>query len=104
MKPTQPHAHVTSPLYFYSICHLSYVGPNPGYDSMEGDKLEEEMATLLPLNWTLASDRKSISRAFTCRNFKSAVAFINLAAEVAEREDISHHPDLHLTQYRNVEV
>ncbi|KAJ1443326.1 pterin 4 alpha carbinolamine dehydratase-domain-containing protein [Ochromonadaceae sp. CCMP2298] len=62
------------------------------------------MATLKPGHWNLAQDIKSISRVFTCRNFKAAVDFINRAAEVAERADIQHHPDLHLTQYRDVVV
>lgn len=62
------------------------------------------ISDLKPGLWELDADGKSLRRKFTCRNFRAAVAFVNAAAEVAEREDIKHHPDLHLTQYRDVEV
>ncbi|MFG0336214.1 MAG: 4a-hydroxytetrahydrobiopterin dehydratase, partial [Maioricimonas sp. JB049] len=36
------------------------------------------------------------------RDFKAAVEFANRVADVAEQEQ--HHPDLHLTDYRNVTI
>lgn len=36
------------------------------------------------------------------RNFLAALAFFQRVGEVAEQE--GHHPDLHLTDYRNVRV
>ena len=66
--------------------------------------LEAEMSTLKAGCWVLSEDNNSLIRVFDCRNFKSAIAFINAAADIAERSDIQHHPDLHLTQYRTVEV
>ena len=44
----------------------------------------------------------SISRSFTARNFQAALDAINAIGAIAEREN--HHPDLHLTGYRNVEI
>ena len=52
--------------------------------------------------WVLNAEGTRIARAFVAKNFKEAMAFINLAAEVAETA--GHHPDLHLTSWRNVEV
>lgn len=44
-------------------------------------------------DWDLASDTKSISKEFTFKDFKEAVAFINKVAEVAEEQ--GHHPDIY---------
>ena len=44
----------------------------------------------------------SISRSFTARNFQAALDAVNAIGAIAEREN--HHPDLHLTGYRNVEI
>lgn len=80
-------------------------GLHPGYHPIsDADLIEAEMNTLKEGYWTLSEDKKMLTRSFVCRNFKSAVAFINAAAEVAERSDVNHHPDLHLTQYRNIDV
>ena len=77
------------------------------------DAVEKELATSLKM-WTLkpldGSDDKgdddpqphAISRSFTARNFQAALDAINAIGVLAEREN--HHPDLHLTAYRNVEI
>ncbi len=44
--------------------------------------------------WTLAEDAKSISKAYTFKDFKDAFAFTTKVAEVAEAE--GHQPDLHV--------
>jgi 4a-hydroxytetrahydrobiopterin dehydratase len=61
-------------------------------------------ATLDSRIWTLAEDCKSISRAFVARNFMAAMSFLNKVAEIAESEGMKHHPDMHLTSYRNVKI
>ena len=48
------------------------------------------------------SEKHAISRSFTARNFQCALDAINAIGAIAEREN--HHPDLHLTGYRNVEI
>ena len=45
---------------------------------------------------------QKIKRKFVCKNFQCAMDFIVGAGEVAEKK--GHHPDLHLTSYRNVEI
>lgn len=52
--------------------------------------------------WTLADDSKSISRKVNCKHFVEAMELLNRIADVAESEQ--HHPDLHLTGYRNVRI
>lgn len=52
--------------------------------------------------WRLSADGATLSRAFVARNFLAALDFFARVGEVAERE--AHHPDLHLTDYRRVEV
>lgn len=53
--------------------------------------------------WTLHPDGKSIERHYDqLVNFVQAVRFINQITDVAESEN--HHPDLHLTDYRQLRV
>ena len=42
--------------------------------------------------WTLSPDATRISRAFTFKDFREAMAFVNRIAEIAEAEQ--HHPDI----------
>ncbi len=53
-------------------------------------------------DWELSSDGKMISRQWKLGNFLQAMKLLNLAAEIAEEDQ--HHPDLHLTGYRNVRI
>lgn len=43
-----------------------------------------------------------LTRRLRLKNFTSAMALLNRIAEVAEAEN--HHPDLHLTGWRNVQI
>jgi 4a-hydroxytetrahydrobiopterin dehydratase len=52
--------------------------------------------------WKLSHDGKSILRKLRFKNFVQAVDCIHKIAELAEAE--AHHPDLHLTGYRNLQV
>jgi 4a-hydroxytetrahydrobiopterin dehydratase len=64
----------------------------------------EQIAELSPNvpQWQLAADKKSLRREWRVKDFPTALDFFNRIGEIAERED--HHPDLHLTGYRNVAV
>lgn len=64
------------------------------------EQIIEELKNL-PL-WSSSEQGKKISRKFTAKNFQAALECINLIGAVAERE--GHHPDLHLTSYRDVEI
>ena len=64
------------------------------------DVLRAELSKLPA--WRLNAEGTRIARAFVAKNFKEAMAFLNLAGDVAE--DAGHHHDFHLTSYRNVKV
>jgi len=75
------------------------------YDPVaDAELIAQEIMTLKPGHWVLSEDKRSIKSVFTCRNFMSAMSFLNAAGEIAERPDFKHHPDFHLTNYRDVEV
>ena len=65
--------------------------------------LEKALLTTIPL-WSLVTDFDSykLCKKVITKNFQSAMNYINSIGEIAERE--SHHPDLHITSYRNVEI
>lgn len=52
--------------------------------------------------WEPANGGKSIRRTWRVQNFVAGIEFLNLVGDLAERE--GHHPDLHLTGYRNVTI
>lgn len=81
------------------------VGPNPGYDSLPLDQCLADFATLNPLSlWKLSEDGKLLSRQFVCRNWQAAIQAIELISTVAESKEVQHHPDLHLTNYRQLDI
>ncbi|KAL7445020.1 hypothetical protein ACHAXH_009782 [Discostella pseudostelligera] len=51
--------------------------------------------------WSL-KDGNKISRSFTARNFQCAMDSLVEIGKLAEREN--HHPDMHITGYRNVDI
>jgi 4a-hydroxytetrahydrobiopterin dehydratase len=53
-------------------------------------------------NWKRTADGKRIRREWRVKDFLTALDFFQRIGQVAEGED--HHPDLHLTGYRNVAV
>jgi len=52
--------------------------------------------------WQLSDDARQIARQWVTKNFMAAVRFIAQVAEVAESEN--HHPDIHLSGYRNLRI
>jgi 4a-hydroxytetrahydrobiopterin dehydratase len=60
-----------------------------------------EQVKKLP-GWKLSEDGKTIRRQWIVKDFVTAIEFFDKVAQLAENDD--HHPDLHLTGYRNVAV
>ncbi len=62
----------------------------------------EQVREYLPAvpNWRLAADGKRIRREWCVKDFVTGLDFFQRVGELAESE--GHHPDLHLTGYRNV--
>lgn len=52
--------------------------------------------------WVLSPDAKMISKEYTFKDFKEALAFVNRVGAIAETE--GHHPDIQLTNYRHVGI
>ncbi len=52
--------------------------------------------------WSYNKKSKNIERQFVRKNFLDAAAFIQQIANVAEKHD--HHPDILLSEYKNVKV
>ena len=58
------------------------------------NKTEAEVLLRQVHDWKLSDDGTKISKQFTFKNFKEALAFVNEVGEVAEAE--GHHPDITL--------
>jgi 4a-hydroxytetrahydrobiopterin dehydratase len=52
--------------------------------------------------WKLTADGQRLRREWRVKNFVTALDFFNRVGRIAEDE--GHHPDLHLTGYRNVAI
>ena len=64
------------------------------------EEIRSQMGEIL--GWQIASDGKSIERSFVLKNFVVCVNYINKIKDIAEDE--MHHPDLHLTGFKNLKV
>ncbi|TWU05976.1 4a-hydroxytetrahydrobiopterin dehydratase [Stieleria varia] len=53
-------------------------------------------------HWCLSEDTQRISRAINRKNFVQVIELVNRIADLAEQEQ--HHPDLHVTGYRNLAI
>jgi 4a-hydroxytetrahydrobiopterin dehydratase len=63
--------------------------------------LEEARAQLEKLpGWKLSENGQRIRKDWTVKNFMAGMRFFNEVARVAEEDN--HHPDIHLSGYRNV--
>lgn len=52
--------------------------------------------------WELVDQAAAIEKKYIFKNFSDALCFLNRVAELAEESD--HHPDLHLTGYKNLRI
>ena len=58
---------------------------------------------LAPLaGWQLTGQSKSISKKFLMKDFSAAITLMKAILPIAQAED--HHPDLHLTGYRKLQI
>lgn len=67
---------------------------------LEFDQAVEQLKNVS--GWQLDENGKGIFREYVTKNFLAAINFITKVAEVAESE--GHHPDVHLTEYRNLRI
>jgi 4a-hydroxytetrahydrobiopterin dehydratase len=71
-----------------------------GVDLIDGAAAQELLADFP--KWSLSDDSLSIVRKIDARNFMRAIGMVREIAEISETE--GHHPDLHLTGYRNLKI
>jgi len=81
---------------------LCKIGGCCGKDTplMPADAVAARLSAL-PM-WKLSEDGKIISKIFVAKNWAAAIGFFNAVSVIAEEE--GHHPDLHLTSWRDVRV
>jgi len=65
-------------------------------------RLDEAALALLLDAGAWRREGNAITRTFTSKGFKGAVAFVNRIAEAAN--EANHHPDIHVEHYRLVRV
>src|SRR4051812_33942354 len=71
-----------------------------GVPALSPDEVREHLKAVP--RWSQTGDGKALRREWKAKDFAAALAFFNRVGEVAESED--HHPDLHLSGYRNVAI
>lgn len=83
-----------------SLCQAKCVPCEGGVPTLDRDAANQFIAATP--EWTIGSEAKMISRKVSLKNFAQAMDLMNRIGEVAESQ--GHHPDLHLTGYRNVRI
>jgi 4a-hydroxytetrahydrobiopterin dehydratase len=71
-----------------------------GVPKLEPDRVNELLAEVP--QWRLSPDGGRIARAWRVKDFTDGLTFFRAVGQLAEAE--GHHPDLHLTDYRNVRI
>ena len=77
-------------------CQPCEGGVQPIWPQQAAKQLEK-----LP-GWYLSKDGHRLRKEWVVKNFMTAIKFFQEIAKLAEADD--HHPDLHLTGYRNVAI
>ena len=72
-------------------------GGVPKYSPAEAEAQIQKLS-----GWRVIRDGERIRKDWTVKNFMAGMKFFNDVARLAEEEQ--HHPDLHLSGYRNVEI
>lgn len=65
-------------------------------------RLDEAALARLLASGEWQREGHAITRTFTFKGFKSAMAFVNRVAEAAN--SANHHPDIHVESYKTVRV
>ena len=71
-----------------------------GVPKLTPEQVSEQLKSLS--GWKAANDGERIRKEWTVKNFVAGMKFLEEVATIAEDE--GHHPDVHLTSYRNVAI
>ena len=82
------------------LCSMKCVPCEGGVPRMTEDEAECQLSELS--GWTIQQSPHRISKSWTVKNFMAGMRFFQQVAELAEEE--GHHPDIHLSGYRNVRI
>jgi 4a-hydroxytetrahydrobiopterin dehydratase len=69
-----------------------------GVAALNADEIKQLLPTVSA--WRQTPDGKRLHREWRVKDFRTALDFFRRVGDLAEAED--HHPDLHLSGYRNV--
>ena len=84
----------------HDLTHKKCVACEGGTSPLSAEQLKQYM--LAVPHWRLTEDGKRIHRDWRLHDFAAGLDFFNRVGQLAEEEN--HHPDLHLTGYRNVSI
>ena len=72
-------------------------------EKLSDEEVQKLSAQICP-SWQVVKkgDGDAISRSFVAKNFQAALDYVVAVGAVAEEQ--GHHPDLHITGYRTVEI
>ncbi len=65
-------------------------------------KEESEILIKQIPGWEISFNTRTISKKYSFKNFKEALAFVNKVGGISESE--GHHPDIQLTDYKKVSI
>ena len=71
-----------------------------GTSPLSRDQARKRLASFP--GWRLTGHARAISKKFLMKDFSAAIALMKAILPVAQAED--HHPDLHLTGYRKLQI
>ncbi len=83
-----------------SLCQSKCVPCEGGVPVLTPTEVQDFLKAI-PL-WSRTDDGKAIYRQRKLKSFAQGLQWLNAIGEIAEADQ--HHPDLHLTGYRNVRV
>ncbi len=82
------------------LCSAKCVPCEGGVPRMLPDEARRQLLQLT--GWELLQDPDRIRKCWTVKHFRAGMEFFRHVEELAEAE--GHHPDLHLTAYRQVAI
>ena len=74
------------------LAHKKCIPCEEGASPLEGERIEKLLSELRE-GWSVANEHH-LTKEFSFKDFKQALAFTNQVGSVAEKEN--HHPDIHL--------
>lgn len=83
-----------------ALCSARCVPCEGGVPKLDEPEIAAHLQVLPGWDFSTGPDR--IRKSWTFRNFVAAMKFLNQVADLAEQE--RHHPDVHVTRYRHVEI